>query len=171
MEFRLPLAKASLNEGQTQSEASNVRNSKYVLAAVAIISIMALAFYAYPTQNKAPTVTSAFAPGPSDISYPNPIAQNVTVMGSMTASIVSPACALSSPPCAISDSPLYYITVGGWNYRLIFPNSTKIPLNHARIVVTGIFVTPSTYKADQWLPQMYFRGDIYVITYSYVSPY
>jgi hypothetical protein len=88
----------------------------------------------------------------------------------MTSAVVSPACALSSPPCAISDSPLYYITVQGWNYRLIFANSTKPPLNHAKVVVTGVFVTPSTYVASAWTPQISFRGDIYVISYAYLSP-
>ena len=89
----------------------------------------------------------------------------------MTSSIVTPTCALSTPPCAIANSPLYYITVNGWNYRLIFSNSTKLPLNHAHIMVTGIFVTPSTYQATQWMPEMSFRGDIYVTAYSYESPY
>jgi len=89
----------------------------------------------------------------------------------MTAAVVSPACAFTTPRCAVADSPLYYITSNGWNYRLIFPNDTKIPPNHANIVVTGIYVTPSTYVASQWLPQMYFRGDIYVLSYTFISPY
>jgi hypothetical protein len=116
--------------------------------------------------------TLSFAPGPAgQINYPNPINKNVTVAGIMTSASVAPACSLSTPPCAISNSPLYYITVNGWNYRLIFPNSTRIPLNHANIMVTGEFVTPSTYPTTQWTPAIYFRGDIYVISYSYVSPY
>jgi hypothetical protein len=114
----------------------------------------------------------SFAPEVNgQINYPNPANGNVTVAGTMTSSIVSPVCALSTPPCAIANSPLYYITVNGWNYRLIFSNSTKIPLNHAMITVTGVYVTPSTYQASQWTPQITFHGDIYVITYSYVSPY
>jgi hypothetical protein len=138
-----------------------------------VIGLMIVAFQAssiHSTTRK--TSSLSFAPGPNgQISYPNPINKNVTVVGAMTSSIVSPACSLSTPPCAISDSPLYYITVNGWNYRLIFSNSTKIPLNHAIIMVTGVYVTPSTYQASQWTPQIYFHGDIYVITYSYVSPY
>jgi hypothetical protein len=118
-----------------------------------------------------PTFTQFFAAGPGDINYPNPISQNVTVAGVMTSLVVSPACALSNPPCAIANSPIYYITVNGWDYRLIFPNSTTVPVNHAHILVTGRFVTPSTYQANLWTPQMYFRGDIYVTTYSYVFPY
>jgi len=147
-----------------------VERTKYVLAAAVVIGLFLVAFQASSTHST--KMELYFAPRPNQsINYPNPINKNVTVAGTMTSSIVSPTCALSTPPCAIADSPLYYITVNGWNYRLIFPNSTKLPLNHANIMVTGVFVTPSAYQASQWMPQMYFRGDIYVITYSYVSPY
>ena len=150
-----------------------MRQIKYVSATVLVIALMLIAFQLssiHSTTTK--PVTLSFAPGAnSGINYPNPINKNVTVTGTMTSSIVSPVCSLATPPCAISNSPLYYITVNGWNYRLIFPSSMKLPLNHVNIMVTGVFVTPSTYQADQWTPQMHFRGDIYVITYSYVSPY
>lgn len=133
---------------------------------------MIIALQASSGHSNTKPLTLSFAPGPNDqISYPNPINKNVTVAGTMTSAIVSPTCSLATPPCAIADSPLYYITVNGWNYRLIFSNSTKLPLNHANIMVTGVFVTPSTYQASNWMPEIYFRGDIYVITYSYVSPY
>jgi hypothetical protein len=150
-----------------------MQRTKCILPLVLVIGLMIVAFQASSVQSiTTKPSTLPFSPGPNDqINYPNPINKNVTVTGTMTSSIVSPACSLSSPPCAIANSPLYYITVNGWNYRLIFPNSTKLPLNHAYIMVTGVFVTPSTYPASQWMPQMYFRGDIYVITYSYVSPY
>jgi hypothetical protein len=65
---------------------------------------------------------------------------------------------------------LYYITVNGVNYRLIFPASMKLPIAGAQILVTGVYVTPSTYQASQWASQVSFRGDIYVIKYSYVFP-
>ena len=149
-----------------------MRPTKYVLAAIVVIALMVVAFQVSSIHSTTKPLTLSFAPGATGgVNYPNPINKNVTVTGTMTSSIVSPACSLSTPPCAISNSPLYYITVNGWNYRLIFPNSTKLPLNHANIMVTGVFVTPSTYQASQWTPQIYFRGDIYVITYSYVSPY
>jgi hypothetical protein len=142
-----------------------------VLAIVLVFGILTVAFGVYAiTSSTVSHSTQLFAPGPNGINYPNPISQNVTVYGVMTSSVVSPACALSTPPCAISDNPLYYITVGGWNYRLIFPNSTKPPLNHSHLIVTGVFVTPASYVASQWTPQISFRGDIYVISYSYIFP-
>jgi hypothetical protein len=64
---------------------------------------------------------------------------------------------------------LYYITIDGVNYRLIFPASIKPPINGLQIIVTGTYLTPSTYQSNQYTPQLYFRGDIYVISYSYVS--
>jgi len=149
-----------------------LRQIRPILATILAIGLIILIFQAYSfTSRTTSSPTTAFAPGPQDISYPNPINQNVTVYGVMTAAVVSPACAFTAPRCAVADAPLYYINSNGWNYRLIFPNNTKIPLNHSRIIVTGIYVTPSAYKASDWLPQMYFRGDIYVVTYSYISPY
>ena len=151
-----------------------MKRLRYVLPGVLLIAVIAVAFQIYSSNLVANQTLSSpsFGPGlASGINYPNPIHQNVTLTGVMTASVVSPACRLSSPPCAIADSPVYYITVNGQDYRLIFPNSTKVPLNHAHIEVTGVFVTPSTYQANLWNPQMYFRGDIYVISYYYVYPY
>lgn len=150
-----------------------MRRSKYALAVTLVLGLMIVAFQASSVQSTTtnPSTPSIARAAPEQIIYPNPINKNVTVTGTMTSQVVSPSCSLSSPPCAIEDSPLYYITVNGWNYRLIFPNSTKLPLNNARIMVTGVYVTPSTYQASQWMPQIYFHGDIYVIAYSYVSPY
>ena len=150
-----------------------MQHTKYILAVALVMGLMIVAFQV-SSIHSSPTnaSTMAFAPGPSQsINYPNPINKNVTIVGTMTSSIIAPACSLAAPPCAIANSPLYYITVNGWNYRLIFPNSTKLPLNHSQISVTGIYVTPSTYQASEWTPQMYFRGDIYVTSYTYVSPY
>ena len=149
-----------------------MRRTMYLLIVVLTIGLMVITFQEYPLNSLSNTATpSSAAFAPASINYPNPIHQNITEFGVITSVVVSPACSLSSPPCAIANSPLYYITVNGWNYRLIFSNSTKPPLNHTHILVTGVFVTPSTYKASLWLPQMYFRGDIYVTTYSYVFPY
>jgi hypothetical protein len=148
-----------------------MRPPKHILSVVVLFGVLVVAFGAYTiTSGTMSHSSQAFAPGTNGITFPNPISQNVTVYGVMTSSVVSPTCALSNPPCAIANAPLYYITVGGWNYRLIFSNSTKPPLNHSHILVTGKYVTPSTYVASQWMPQMSFRGDIYVITYSYLSP-
>jgi hypothetical protein len=150
-----------------------VKRAKYILGAVLVIALTAVAFQIYSSNSVANQALSSpsFGPGLAGIDYPNPIHQNVTLTGVMTGSVVSPACRLSSPPCAIADSPLYYITVNGQYYRLIFPNSTKAPLNHAHIEVTGVFVTPSTYQSSLWDPPIYFRGDIYVLSYYYVYPY
>jgi hypothetical protein len=149
-----------------------VKRARYLLAAVVAAALLVVAFQAYSISSSVKRSSGAsFAPADGGINYPNPISPNVTVVGVMTSSVVSPTCSLSNPPCAYADNPLYYISVNGWNYRLIFPNSTQVPVNHARILVTGVFVTPSSYQANLWTPQMNFRGDIYVVAYTYVSPY
>jgi hypothetical protein len=149
-----------------------VKRARYILASVLVIALIAVAIAIYSSNSVAKQTLSSpsfgIALASASINYPNPIARNVTVTGVMTASVVAPACQLANPPCAIADSSLYYITVNGANYRLIFPNSTQPPLNHANIIVTGVFVTPSTYQSNLWNPQMQFRGDIYVISYYYV---
>jgi len=151
-----------------------VERSKYILAVLLAISLMVVAVQVSAAHAGTPTPTtlSVATPAPDQsINYPNPLDKNITIAGTMTSSVIAPVCSLASPPCAIANSPLYYITVNGWNYRLIFSNSTTLPINHSQIMVTGVYVTPSTFQASQWTPQMYFKGDIYVITYSYVSPY
>jgi len=42
----------------------------------------------------------------------------------------------------------------------------KPPTNDANIIVTGTLVMPSTYQTYQYTPQLSFRGDIYVSSYS-----
>ena len=113
---------------------------------------------------------SSFASSPSFSPpiYSNDTNQTLTLTGPITTTAVSPMCALySNPPCAMSIGTLYYITISGVNYRLIFPTSMKPPTNGLRIVVTGTYVTPSTYQSNQYTPALYFRGDIYVTSYSY----
>jgi hypothetical protein len=149
-----------------------VRRAKYVFLAVVAIALVVVTFQAYSIKSSMKaSLTSSFAPASSGINYPNPISPNITVTGVMTAVVISPACSLSTPPCAVVNTPLYYVNVNGWNYRLVFPQSMKAPMNRARILVTGVFVTPSDYVENQWTPQISFRGDIYVVSYSYVSPY
>lgn len=121
--------------------------------------------------NSTTTPALSFAPSSGNISYPNPANPNVTLTGLLTSTVVSPTCALSSHPCAMSGGALYYITLNGVNYRLIFPASMKLPISGLHIMVTGTYVTPSTYQSSQWTPELYFGGDIYVISYSYVLPY
>ena len=151
--------------------------AKYVLAVILTMAILAVASqYSYysnrPTGGQKYVASPPIsAQAPANINYPNPTSQNVTLIGFMKTATLAPACALTEPPCAISDSSLHYIVVNGWNYRLIFPKSMTAPMNGARIIVTGVFVTPSSFHPDLWMPQMYFRGDIYVQTYYYASPY
>jgi len=116
-----------------------------------------------------PMASPAFGPGTQQ--YPNPNYTNVTVIGEMRAASISPACSLSTPPCAVAGSTVYYIIVWGSYYRLIFPNSTSLPASGSHIIVTGQYIVPSTYKGDQWMPSLAFRGDIYVRSFSYVFPF
>jgi hypothetical protein len=108
--------------------------------------------------------------------YPNPIGEkNVTVIGVIKASTVAPVCSLTNPPCAIPNAAIYYVDVNGRNYRMILPNSIVIPpkLIGSNAVVTGIYVTPSTFQPNQWTPTLSFAGDIYVlkIRYFYTQPF
>jgi len=140
---------------------------RFVAAAIVIIalSIVAIPYYnAYELRNRNPPVASPSF-NPNDSSFPpNPYGYNVTVLGVMKASQIDPACALSNPPCAISPTSIYYVVVNGRNYRLIFSNETSIPANvtGTNVVVTGEYVTPSSYNAAQWTPSITFYGDIYV---------
>jgi len=140
---------------------------RFVAAAIVIIalSIVAIPYYnAYELRNRNPPVASPSF-NPNDSSFPpNPYGYNVTVLGVMKASQIDPACALSNPPCAISPTSIYYVEVNGRNYRLIFSNETSIPANvtGTNVVVTGEYVTPSSYNAAQWTPSITFYGDIYV---------
>jgi hypothetical protein len=143
---------------------------KFILAAVLAIAIVVVAFQAHPLNSRLPTSTLSFSPS-SNVNYPNPTNPNVTLTGVLTLTVVSPTCALNKPPCAMSSGSLYYITVNGANYRLIFPPSMKLPINGLHVMVTGTYVTPSTYQTNQWTPELFFRGDIYVIAYSYAFPY
>jgi len=134
------------------------------------VAIIVVAFQAYSPNSKPQTPTLSFSPSVNS-NYPNPVNPNVTFTGVLTSKVVSPTCALNNPPCAMSAGSLYYITVNGVNYRLILPPTMKPPKNGLQIMVTGTYVTPSTYQATQWSPQLSFRGDIYVTSYTYVFPY
>jgi hypothetical protein len=148
-----------------------MKRARFILVAVLAIASIVVAFQAYFV-NSTTTPALSFAPSSSGkISYPNPVNPNVTLTGPLTSTVVSPTCVLSSHPCAISGGTLYYITVNGVNYRLIFPASMKLPISGLHIMVTGTYVTPSTYQSSQWTPELYFGGDVYVMSYSYVFTY
>ena len=150
---------------------SQLHKSRLVLGVLMLvgITIAAVSYYGLSSAISRQTMSSpAFGPGVQQ--YPNPNYTNVTVIGEMRVSSISPTCSLSNPPCAIAGSTVYYIIVWGSFYRLIFPNSTVLPASGSHIVVTGTYVVPSTFKADEWTPSLEFRGDIYVRAFSYVFP-
>ena len=103
-----------------------------------------------------------------------PLGMNVTVIGTIGTYTLAPACSLTNPPCAITETVVYYVTVNGRNYRLLFQNRTLVPdpLLGSYAVVTGLYITPSTFRANDWTPVLDFYGDIYVqvITYFHTLP-
>lgn len=101
---------------------------------------------------------------------PKPSGTNVSVIGVLGTYTIAPVCKLSNPPCAIRDTRVYYVTVNSRNYRLIFQNGTSIPepFLGSLAVITGIYVTPSQFQADQYTPLLYFYGDIYVRVIAYI---
>lgn len=153
-----------------------MKRAKFILVAVLAIALTAVAFQAYSLDSRTTATSTLFSsPAPSSGSgggnYPNPANPNITFTGVLTSTMVSPTCALNNPPCAMSAGALYYVTVNGANYRLIFPASMKLPIKGLHIMVTGTYVTPSTYHANEWTPMLSFAGDVYVISYVYVFPY
>jgi len=137
-----------------------MRRGRLILGAVLVSAFVVVAFQAYLLTSLTSRSLS-FSPLNNDS---NP---TLTLTGPITATPVSPACALyANPPCAAWVGTLYYITFDGANYRLIFPASIKPPTNGANIIVTGTLVMPSTYQSYQYTPPLSFRGDIYVTSYS-----
>lgn len=144
---------------------------KYLVAAFVIIAFTIVAFPYYQAYNlhsstiaQGPATTPSMEASPSFSTRPKAPGVNVTVLGVMKASVVAPTCSLSNPPCAISPTSIYYVVVNGRNYRLIFPNSTSVPANvtGSNTVITGLYITPSTFNVDEWTPSISFYGDIYV---------
>ena len=145
-----------------------MRRGRFIVGAVLVSAIVVVAFQAYLLSSLTSSLASSPSFSPSN-NYPNPSNPTLTLTGPVTTTAVSPMCALyANPPCALSIGTLYYITINGVNYRLIFPASMKPPINGLQIIVTGTYVTPSTYQSNQYTPRLSFGGDIYVISYSYV---
>ena len=149
-----------------------MRRERYVIAAIVIIAFTIVAapyYHAFDLRSSTaanqnqPALSPPLVPNPSYGSS-KPTGVNVTVLGVMKASVIAPTCSLSNPPCAILDTSIYYVVVNGRNYRLIFQNASSIPANvaGANVVITGLYVTPSTFNPDQWTPVISFYGDIYV---------
>jgi len=160
---------------------------RYAIAAAAIVVvIMTIAFVAIPyynayelstppvIQNSPSSNAPLSQPTDSNAFPPPPEAHNVTVLGVLKTSQMNPACALNSPPCAISPASIYYVVVNGRNYRLIFADNIVIPNNvsGSNVIITGAYITPSTFNAGQWTPSLNFYGDIYVykVTFFYTLP-
>lgn len=144
-----------------------MRRGKFILGTVLLSAIVVVAFQAYLLSS----LTSSLASNPSfspSNNNPKPTNSTLTLTGPITTTAVTPICATyANPPCAAWVGTLYYITINGVNYRLIFPASMKLPINGLQIIVTGTYVTPSTYQSNQYAPRLSFRGDIYVTSYFY----
>jgi hypothetical protein len=91
-----------------------------------------------------------------------PIHENVTVLGTLEVLTLAPTCGLAVNPCSSPETQIFYVVVNGRNYRLILSDPIPAILAGSSVVVAGLFVTPSTFQADQWIPQLFFFGDIYV---------
>jgi len=93
-----------------------------------------------------------------------PLHENVTVLGTLRSLTLAPTCSLATNPCSNPETQVFYVVVNGRNYRLMLSDKMEIPmsLDGSRVVVSGLFITPSTFQADQWAPPLFFFGDIYV---------
>ena len=143
-----------------------MRRGRFILGAVLVSAIVVVAFQAYLLSSLTSSIPTSPSFSPSN-NYPNPTKSPLTLTGPIRTATVSPMCAFyANPPCAAWVGTLYYITINGVNYRLIFPASMKPPINGLQIVVTGTYVTPSTYQSNSYTPRLSFRGDVYVMSYS-----
>lgn len=149
----------------------------YTLAVISIITVLIAAVpYVQPIHRTTHDLGKvSFQAAPSFSPRPPPLGQtgvNVTLVGVIDWSTVAPACSISNPPCTIVDTPIYYVTINGLNYRLILSNSTAPPeVLGYRVIVTGLFVTPSAFDTSQWTPSIVFNGDIYVQRITYFHMY
>jgi len=134
---------------------------KFTGCAMAVIIIMVVAFSSTASVR---SLNPQVAVGNVDKAISvQALGVNVTVLGVIKASTVAPACSLSNPPCTIPETSVYYVIVNARNYRLIFSNTTEPPdVMSAHVIVTGLYITPSTFQASQWVPSLFFYGDIYV---------
>ena len=151
------------------------RLSSRVIVLVAVM-LLAIPFaqsyestvFAAELANRLPDSMSVEAISPAQrIPYPNPVdGMNVTVLGILQMISVTPIC---SPTCAIQSSTISSLKVAGRTYRLIFSATLSVPanVNGWNAVVTGSFITPSTFQTNQWTPPLSFFGDIYVHKISY----
>lgn len=154
-----------------------MRKTIYALAVISIITVLMVAVsYVQPIHRTTYGLgNGSFQAAPSFGPRPPPLKNsgvNVTLVGVIGWSTVAPACSISNPPCTIVDTPIYYVIINGMNYRLILSNSTAPPeVLGYRVIVTGLFVTPSAFDTSQWTPSIVFNGDIYVQSITYFHMY
>jgi hypothetical protein len=156
----------------------NRRHAKYALAIMAVAFVVMAGVYSYnlaaPKQSTIrPEVVGALPPSIGVGGGIQPRYQNVSVLGTLKVLKLAPACSLAVNPCSTPVSQIFYVVVNGRNYRLVPPYSMKIAesLTGSSVVVSGLYVTPSTFQADQWVPPLFFFGDIYVYSIWYFSRY
>jgi hypothetical protein len=154
------------------------RHAKSALAIMAVAFVIMAAVYSYnlavPKQSTVrPQFVGALPPSIGVGGGLQPRYQNVSVIGTLKVLKLAPACSLAVTPCSTPATQIFYVVVNGRNYRLIQPSSMNIPesLTGSSVVVSGLYVTPTTFQANQWVPPLFFFGDIYVRTIWYFKAY
>jgi hypothetical protein len=160
-----------------------VKNRKHVNSIIALVAVAFLVMAAVYSYNSVVRTNSMvepqiFAAPPPSVGVGGgiqPMHENVTVLGKLKVLTLAPACSVAVDPCSTPVTQIFYVQVNGRNYRLMVSGKMQIPASLAgsSVVVSGLFVTPSAFQADQWVPPLFFFGDIYVrvITYYYITLY
>jgi len=145
---------------------------------VAVTFLVLVAVYSYnsvvPNNSMAKLHISAAPPPSVGVGGGiQPIHENVTVLGTLKILTLAPTCSLAVDPCSNPVTQIFYVVVNGRNYRLILSDKVHIQASSAgsSVVVSVLFVTPSTFQADQWVPPLFFFGDIYVWVIWYYNVY
>ena len=158
-----------------------MKNRKHLKSAISLVAVAFLvmaAVYSYnslvPNNSMVkPHILAAPPPSVGVGGGIQPIHENVTVLGTLRVLTLAPTCSLAVNPCSSPESQIFYVVVYGRNYRLILSDKMQIAASLAgsRVVVSGLFVTPSAFQGDQWVPSLFFYGDIYVRVISYYNFY
>ena len=158
-----------------------MKNRKHLKSAIALVAVAFLVMatvYSYNSvvPNNSMVKPHILASPPPSVGVGGgiqPIHENVTVLGTLKVLTLEPACSLAVIPCSNPETQIFYVVVNGRNYRLILSYKVQITASLAgsSVVVSGVFVTPSTFQAGQWVPPLFFFGDIYVRTIWYYNIY
>lgn len=156
----------------------NRRHAKSAIALLAVAFLVMATVYSYnlvaPSKSAvSPQVMSAPPPTVGVGGGLQPSYQNVSVIGTLKVLTLAPTCSLVVNPCSTPETQIFYVVVNGRNYRLIPSKTVHIPASLAgsNVVVSGLYVTPSTFQADQWVPPLFFFGDINVRVIWYFNIY